>query len=199
MNRIVTATALIALMAACQRAPEQAAQSNEQDAPAPQPPAAPVAPTAPDAPQPPVAPQPPEPGTPGGLPDDRTPLEEPKGPIDPKSAEAAGQVVQHYGALIEQKRWNEAEKLWGDAAAAKKMTAALKTYSEAHLQIGKPSDAEGAAGSIYTTVPIVLYGKRDGRPANRRGDVILRRVNDVPGSTEAQRRWHIERVEWKAG
>jgi len=28
--------------------------------------------------------------------------------------------------------------------------------------------------------------------------VILRRVNDVPGSTEAQRRWHIERIELKA-
>src|SRR5215212_2867539 len=36
----------------------------------------------------------------GVLPNDRTPLAEPKGPIDPKSIEAAGQVVQHYGALI---------------------------------------------------------------------------------------------------
>jgi hypothetical protein len=27
--------------------------------------------------------------------------------------------------------------------------------------------------------------------------VILRRVNDVPGSTEPQRRWHIERIDWK--
>jgi hypothetical protein len=26
--------------------------------------------------------------------------------------------------------------------------------------------------------------------------VVLRRVNDVPGSTEAQRRWHIERIDW---
>ena len=197
MNRIVTATALIALMAACQRAPEQAAQSNEQNAPAPQPPAAPVVPTAPDAPQPPVAPQPPEPGTPGGLRDDRTPLPEPKGPIDPKSAEGAGQVVQHYGALIEQKRFAEAEKLWGDAAEAKKLTAALNAYSEVHLQIGKPTDMEGAAGSIYITVPIVLYGTSSGKSASRRGDAILRRVNDVPGSTQAQRRWHIERVEWK--
>ena len=49
-------------------------------------------------------------------PDDRTPLAEPKGPIDPKSAEAAGQVVQHYGALIEQGRWAEASACWSDAA-----------------------------------------------------------------------------------
>ena len=39
------------------------------------------------------------------LSDDREPLAEPKGPIDPKSPEAAGQVAQHYGALIEQGRW----------------------------------------------------------------------------------------------
>ncbi|HEY4070992.1 MAG TPA: hypothetical protein VGM04_05485 [Sphingomicrobium sp.] len=103
---------------------------------------------------------PPQPGTPGALPDDRTPLEEPKGPIDPKSAEAAGQVVQHYGALIEQKRFGEAEKLWGDADTAQRTTTQLKTYSEVHLQVGKPTDEEGAAGSIYITVPIVLYGKK---------------------------------------
>lgn len=142
---------------------------------------------------------PPEPGTPGGLPDDRTPLQEPKGPIDPKSTEAAGRVVQHYGALIEQKRWDEAEKLWRDPNTATQVTARLKAYSEAHLQIGKPTDMEGAAGSIYITVPIVLYGRRaDGGEFHRTGQVVLRRVNDVPGSTEAQRRWHIERVDWKA-
>lgn len=195
MNRIIAHALFFAFLGACQRAPEQA-QSNQQNAPA-QPPAAPQPPTAPTAPQPPAAPLPPEPGTPGGLADDRTPLEEPKGPIDPKSPEGAGQVVQHYGALIEQKRFTEAEKLWGDAAVAKKMTAELKAYSEAHLQVGKPSGMEGAAGSSYITVPIVLYGTLSGKTASRRGDVTLRRVNDVPGSTEAQRRWHIERVEWK--
>ena len=142
----------------------------------------------------------PEPGSPGGLPDDKTPLAEPKGPIDPKSTEAAGQVVQHYGALIEQERFGEAERLWGDAGTATKTTAQLKTYAEVHLQVGKPTDSEGAAGSIYITVPIVLYGREsNGKPFHRSGSVILRRVNDVPGSTEAQRRWHIERIEWSDG
>jgi hypothetical protein len=142
---------------------------------------------------------PPEPGSPGGLPDDRTPLAEPKGAIDPKSAEAAGQVVQHYGALIEQKRFDEAEKLWGDAAGAHSFTTSLAGYSEVHLQIGKPGDSEGAAGSIYITVPVVLYGTaKAGASFNRKADVILRRVNDVPGSTEAQRRWHIERIDLAA-
>ena len=41
----------------------------------------------------------------------RVVLSEPKGPIDPKSVEAAGQVVQLYGALLEQNRVAEAAKL----------------------------------------------------------------------------------------
>jgi len=133
------------------------------------------------------------------LADDRRPLEEPNGPIDPKSAEAAGQVVQSFGALIEQKRWAEAEGLWGDKSAAAKFTATLKLNGENHIEIGKPGDPEGAAGSIYVTMPIVLYGKNGaGAGFRRSADVILRRANDVDGSTEAQRRWHIDRIELKA-
>jgi hypothetical protein len=124
-------------------------------------------------------------------PDARAPLAEPQGAIDPKSVEAAGQVVQHYGALIEQKRLDEAAKLWGDAKAAAAFARDLQTA--AHLEIGELGGTEGAAGSIYTTVPVVFYGDGFRRHAN----IILRRVNDVPGSTAAERSWRIERVEWK--
>jgi hypothetical protein len=128
----------------------------------------------------------------------RTSLPEPKGPIDPKSAEAAGQVVQHYGALIEQGRWTESWKLWSNAESAKQFDRNWRNDSEVHMEIGKPGETEGAAGSIYTTMPVVFYGKtKAGGSFRRSADVILRRVNDVPGSTEAQRRWHIERIEWK--
>lgn len=120
-------------------------------------------------------------------------LPEPKGPIDPKSAEAAGRVVQHYGALIEQGRWAEAENLWGDPAAAQAFERRLKGSSTVHMEIGAPGDMEGAAGSSYVTVPATFYheSKSDRLPTK----VILRRVNDVPGWTEAQRRWHIERID----
>ena len=125
-------------------------------------------------------------------------LAEPKGPIDPKSAEAAGQVVQSFGALIEQKRWAEAEALWLNSEIAKQFTSPLKQYPEVHLEIGAPGDPEGAAGSVYVTMPAVFYDKQAGGTDFRRhADIILRRVNDVPGSTEAQRRWHIERIDWK--
>jgi hypothetical protein len=130
--------------------------------------------------------------------ENRTSLPEPKGPIDPKSVEAAGQVVQSYGALIEQKRWKEANALWGDATAAAKFQAALSRNRNLHLEIGNLGEPEGAAGSIYVTMPVIFYGDdQAGQPFRRSADVILRRVNDVPGSTEAQRRWHIERIDWK--
>src|SRR6476620_10439596 len=134
------------------------------------------------------------------LPDDRTPLEEPKGPIDPKSAEAAGQVVQHYGALIEQGRWSESWKLWSNADAAKEFDRNWRNDSEVHMEIGNLGDSEGAAGSIYITEPVIFYGKaKSGASFRRAATVTLRRINDVPGSTEAQRRWHIERIDLKAG
>ncbi|HET7605976.1 MAG TPA: hypothetical protein VFK28_07900 [Sphingomicrobium sp.] len=196
MNRTVVMTALFPLLAACQGSPDPTAQGNAENAPAP---AAPMSPAAPSPAPAPTAPQPPAPGTPGGLPDDKTPLSEPDGPINPKSAEAAGQVVQHYGALIEQGRWTESWKLWSNPDAAKQFDRNWRNDSEVHMEIGKPGDTEGAAGSIYTTVPAIFYGKtKTGGSFRREAKVILRRVNDVPGSTEAQRRWHIERVEWKA-
>ena len=177
MKTALAALAALTLSAGCNREPEHHAVANEPNL------AADSTPTATEA------------RTEGGLPDDRTPLPEPKGPIDPKSAEAAGQVVQSYGALIEQGRWNEAEKLWGTPTAAPNFTAELKRDSEVHLEIGKPGGTEGAAGSIYVTIPVVFYGKAGAKDFRRPADIILRRVNDVPGSTEYQRRWHIESIE----
>jgi hypothetical protein len=202
MNRTIAAIVFISLLGSCHRTADKASDRNvEENAgsgassietmPAKEP-----AKTARPAPAPVT---PPAPGTAGGLPDDSAPLLEPKGPIDPRSAEAAGQVVQHYCALIEEKRFSDAEKLWRDKGAAKGVTQDLRSYSEAHFEVGKPTDMEGAAGSIYITVPIVLYGRLvDGSASHKAGSAILRRVNDVPGSSEAQRRWHIERIDWDA-
>ena len=123
--------------------------------------------------------------------ENRVSLAEPERPVDPKGVEAAGQLVQHYGALIEQKRLSEAAGLWSDVGAAADFARQLD-HPQLHLEIGPLGEAEGAAGSIYTTVAVVFHGSGFRRPAN----IILKRVNDVPGSTEAQRHWHIARIEW---
>jgi len=140
----------------------------------------------------PAAPPPPTPHPP--------PLSEPKGPIDPKSVEAAGQVVQQYGALIEQGRWTASRDLWSSADAAKLFERNFRTYADVHVEIGDLGEPEGAAGSIYVTEPVTFYGqKNQGGEYRRAAEVTLRRVNDVPGSTDAERRWHIQRIEWIAG
>ena len=51
-----------------------------------------------------------------------------------------------------------------------------------------PGIGEGAAGSLYYTAPVVLI---DGKERIA-GEVVLRRVNDVPGATAEDLRWHIE-------
>lgn len=134
---------------------------------------------------------PPAPGQPGGLPDDRTPISE--GAIDPKSGQGAGQVLQSYFALVESGRFAEADKLWAKGVERLDLTG----YREIHGNIGAPGNVEGGAGSLYVEIPVQLYGRRkDGQEFSSRGIMILRRVNDVPGSTEEQRRWHIMNAEF---
>ena len=191
MRRLVTLTLIIAC-SACQA--ERSQPANEADADNAVSPAsndlAPVAPAAP-------APESIKPGEPGGLPDDRTPVEE--GPIDPKSAHGAGQVLQRFGGLLEQRRFAEARMLWSDGGKASGLSepefvAAYDKYAEIHSEVGAPGQMEGAAGSAYVDIPFRLYGKlKAGGTFNMVGPITLRRVNDVPGSTQEQRRWHIYR------
>lgn len=145
------------------------------------------------APQTPL--NPPAPGNPGGLPDDRTPISE--GPIDPKSAEGAAQVLQRYFALLEDGKASQANRLWSRSGAPSDFANRLALYREIHANIGRPGQAGGAAGSVYVDVPVQLYGRRrGGKEFDARGTMTLRRVNDVPGSTEEQRKWHIYRADF---
>jgi hypothetical protein len=64
------------------------------------------------------------------------------------------------------------------------------------VSVGPAGDQEGAAGSIYLSVPLHVSGRLDGKRVVRSAMAIVRRVNDVPGSTQAQRRWHIERIDF---
>jgi hypothetical protein len=138
---------------------------------------------------PPVEPIPP--GRPGGLPDDRTPVSE--APFSETSAQGAANVVQTFFALAEAGRTGEARRLWRDPAES---DAFAGRFSEVHAQIGAPGEIEGAAGSLFVDVPVQVYGRdKEGKPVRLPGTATLRRINDVPGSTEEQRKWHIQRIE----
>ena len=119
----------------------------------------------------------------------RAPL--PEGPIDPTSAQGAGQVLQHFAALLEQRRFGEASTL-----GEEDFTGIFPKDSVTHSEIGSPGRIEGAAGSLYVQIPIRFYGTlSNGKPFSQRAIATLRRVNDVPGSTEEQRKWHIYRLD----
>lgn len=142
---------------------------------------------------------PPAPGTPGGLPVDPKPLTE--GSIDPDSAQGAAQVVQGYYGLLEEKRFEDAQDLWdaGGAIGAQDdahFAARFRGFSEIHANIGAPSEPEDTTGAVTVTVPVQVYGRiaANGRPWHVLRQVVLRRVDDVDGSTPEQRRWHIASI-----
>lgn len=140
-----------------------------------------------------------QPGTDGSLPADDKLIAE--GPIDPKSAQGAAQVLQSYAALLEQRRFTEAWRLWSDRGRASQMgeeefANSYGKYAELHAEIGAPGRMEGAAGSAYVDIPLRFYGRlKNGQPFNSVGTATLRRVNDVPGSTGEQRQWRLCRLD----
>lgn len=152
-----------------------------------------------EAPSAPVSP--PAPGTPGGLPDDRTPVSE--APFTPTSAQGAANVVQTYYALLGEHRYADAWKLWtqggqGSGMSAEAFAASFAQYESYNANIGAPGQIEGAAGSLYVSVPVVIYGRRKtGEEVHQLGEATLRRVNDVPGSTAEQRAWHLFKIDLK--
>jgi len=182
--KLAAAAAAVLALAACSRPAEPPRRS-----PPPTPPAAAL-----------PAVEPPAPGTPGGLPDDRTPVAE--GPFRPDSAQAAADVVQTYFADLGARQFAKAWALWAGGGAASGQPSAeafarrFDRYAQYAAQVGAPGAPEGAAGSSYVTVPVVIYGRLNtGTELHETGSVTLRRVNDVPGSTAEQRRWRIERIE----
>lgn len=88
--------------------------------------------------------------------------------------------------------WATVRAFWGDHGARSGLSE--KTFAANWSSLLDPrvtvykGDQEGAAGSSYYTAPVRII---DG-PRTVRGEIVLRRVNDVPGASDEQLRWHIE-------
>ena len=154
----------LALLAAC----------NEAEAPAPQAPT-----TAATAPSP-------------------TPTAAVLGPL-PSAAERDPLVVLTWWArAMVERDWTSARRVWGDFGAMSGMSAQdfamrWERYRTLDVEIGA-SQQEGAAGSSFFEAPVTITGEtQDGASYALEGVVTMRRVNDVPGATPEQLRWHIER------
>jgi hypothetical protein len=194
MSRAVLTVAIL-LLASCAREPEAPRETR--------PSAAPEEPNAAATRYPPVSP--PAPGQPGGLADDRTPISE--APFTPTSAQGAANVVQIYYALLGEHRYEDAWKLWAQSGqnndqrsgmSADAFAASFAQYESYNANIGAPGAIEGAAGSLFVSVPVVIFARRKtGEEVHELGKATLRRVNDVPGSTPEQRQWHLFRIDTK--
>jgi len=110
-------------------------------------------------------------------------------------ARDAAQLVRTYFTLIHARRFAAARQMWGgNVVGSRAFAGAFARYRDYRGLAGTPGPVEGAAGSSWVEVPVRIHGlRRSGAPFDARGTIVLRRVNDVPGSTAAQRRWHIER------
>lgn len=126
-------------------------------------------------------------------------------PVDEKSALGAARRLQEYCDAVATKRYGEAYAYWGEGGKRSGLTleqfrASFAKYGAYDCHIGKPGDAEGAAGSSYITIPLQVTGVlTKGGGFVLQGPITMRRVNDVDGSTAEQRRWHIESSSLKPG
>ncbi|WP_260926781.1 hypothetical protein [Novosphingobium sp. 9] len=101
-------------------------------------------------------------------------------------------LLQFYTSAIRSQNWAAAAKAWSlDAQMTPDKLKAEFAGAGARLTLGK-GDVEGAAGSLYYEAPLVVDFS-DGRPSQR-GTIVVRRVNDVPGASEEQLNWRIERT-----
>ena len=119
------------------------------------------------------------------------------GDVGARDPEAAVAVIRDYYAAIDQQDYRRAYRHWGDEGKAsnqsfKGFADGFKHTASTSVEIGKPGLIEGAAGSSFITIPVTVAAVSD-RGARQRftGSYVLRHVNDVLGSTLAQRRWHI--------
>jgi hypothetical protein len=122
-------------------------------------------------------------------------------PHAPNDAEAfqqeASQVIRDYYSAIARRDYAQAYSAWeGDGTASQQSFEQFRqgfanTASTA-VEVGQPGRLDGAAGSSYIEIPVTVTAVTTNGTSQRfRGSYVLRRVNDVPGSTPEQRRWHL--------
>jgi hypothetical protein len=105
-------------------------------------------------------------------------------------------VVRGYYAGIEAHDYRRAYALWGDGGRASGQTyqqfrAGFARTAHVEVEVGEPGRVEGAAGSRYVEVPVVVRARTvDGETQRFEGTYTLRRTV-VDGATPAQRHWHL--------
>jgi hypothetical protein len=116
---------------------------------------------------------------------------------DSSPQQEAVQVIRDYYSAIARRDYEQAYLSWEREGATSQQSfeqfkqGFANTESTA-VEVGEPGRVEGAVGSSYIEIPVLITAiTTDGTSQQFRGSYVLRRVNDVAGSTSDQRRWHL--------
>ena len=116
-----------------------------------------------------------------------------------KGETGARNVLLEWARDLERGDYDGAYALWLDGARSGMTEAEHRAFWRGFrtITVAAPTGTmQGAAGSLYYEAPVSVSGERsDGTPYRLDGTVVLRRVNDVPGATPNQLRWHLEKVD----
>lgn len=101
-------------------------------------------------------------------------------------------LLRFYISAIRVGDWDSAAKAWSlDAQMTpEKLRSEFGGDVGPKIALGK-GDSGGAAGSLYYEAPVTIAFSDDRE--SRRGTIVLHRANDVPGASELQLLWRIER------
>lgn len=102
-------------------------------------------------------------------------------------------LLRFYAAALQSANWDAAAQAWSRDAevTADTLNLAYGAGGPFTAVIGK-GDIESAAGTLFYQAPIVIDYTNDDQP-ERRGTIVVRRLNDVPGASETQLNWRIDR------
>ncbi|PVE59628.1 hypothetical protein DC429_04325 [Arthrobacter sp. TPD3018] len=117
--------------------------------------------------------------------------------VDPASGRAAADVVRLYYSAINARDYATAWRQWGDdgrpGQTFKGFEQGFAKTRATRVTIGTLPPAEGAAGSVYQTVPVTVEATTASGARQRfAGSYVVRRVNGVDGASAAQLRWHLQ-------
>lgn len=122
------------------------------------------------------------------------------GTDDPEQTETwqARAVVEQYYQAIDAKDYETAYRFWGNdgQSSGQSLSEFEKGFAEtASVAVftGPVEDGiEGAAGSLYATVPVRVESQlENGKTQHFAGKYVISRANEVPGATPEQLEWHI--------
>lgn len=112
-----------------------------------------------------------------------------------RTAKGAMAVALPWARGIELREFDQSWNLLGPDAKADwskaQFNAQFQSLTDLFVTFGS-GRMEGAAGSQFYALPVSITGQTSQKSARTlRGELILRRVNDVAGATPEQLNWHV--------